>query len=64
MAMITLKEYAIRHGKHPVTVRQKAERGGFRTATKFGRDWIIDEAEPYEDLRRTNASERRTSKNK
>jgi hypothetical protein len=49
--MISLKEYAERHGKAPVSVRQKAARGGFRTAKKIGRDWIIDENEPYEDNR-------------
>ena len=54
MAMITLKEYAERHGKNPVIVRQKAIRGGFQTARKFGRDWIIDEDEPYTDNRITS----------
>ena len=49
--MISLKEYAAKHGKHPVSVRQKAARGGFQTAQKIGRDWIIDENEPYEDNR-------------
>lgn len=51
MAVITLKEYAERLGKDPVIVRQKAIRGGFQTAHKFGRDWVIDETEPYEDGR-------------
>lgn len=51
MGMISLKEYAERHGKAPVSVRQKAARGGFRTAKKIGRDWLIDENEPYEDNR-------------
>lgn len=54
MAMITLKEYAERHGKNPVIVRQKAIRGGFQTARKFGRDWIIDENEEYVDNRVTS----------
>ena len=49
--MITLKEYAARHGKALVTVRQKAVRGTFRTAKKIGRDWFIDENEPYVDTR-------------
>lgn len=49
--MISLKEYAQKHGKHPVSVRQKAARGGFMTAKKIGRDWLIDEDEPYEDNR-------------
>ena len=49
--MISLKEYAERHGKAPVSVRQKAARGGFKTAKNIGRDWIIDENEPYDDRR-------------
>ena len=51
MGLITLKEYAGRHGKNPIVVRQKALRGGFTTAQKLGRDWFIDEDEPYEDRR-------------
>lgn len=51
MDKILLKEYAIKHGKHPVSVRQKAQRGGFKTAEKYGRDWIIDPDEPYIDER-------------
>ncbi len=54
MARITLKEYALRLGKNPVTVRQKAIRGGFQTTEKFGRDWTIDEDEPYTDNRITS----------
>ena len=49
--MITLKEYALRLGKDPVVVRHKAQRGTFRTAKKIGRDWFIDENEPYDDAR-------------
>lgn len=44
---ITLKEYAEKHGKNPATVRQKALRGGFKTARRVGRDWVIDADEPY-----------------
>lgn len=51
MAMITLKEYAIRHGKNPNVVGNKARYGTFKTAKKIGRDWFIDEDEPYEDQR-------------
>lgn len=51
MAMITLKEYAIRHERDPTVMRHKAQRGGFKTAVKFGRDWIIDEDEPLVDNR-------------
>lgn len=51
MALIPLSEYASRHQKSHVSVRQKAARGGFQTAQKIGRDWVIDEDEPYSDNR-------------
>lgn len=51
MALITLKEYAIRNGINPATARQKAGRGGYNTAIKIGRDWMIDDSEPHIDLR-------------
>lgn len=51
MALITLKEYAERLGKNPVIVYQKARYGTLKTAFKLGRDWVIDENEPYEDKR-------------
>ena len=54
MALISLTEYAKKHGKAPVSVRQKAQRGGFQTAQKIGRNWVIDEDEPYEDERITS----------
>ena len=49
---ISLAEYASLHGKSVFSVRQKAQRGGFRTAKKIGRNWVIDRNEPYEDLRK------------
>lgn len=49
---ITLTEYARRHGRALATVRQKAYRGGFKTARRVGRDWFIDEDEPLVDNRR------------
>ena len=49
--MIPLKEYAERNGRSPRSARQMAQRGGFRTARKIGRDWLIDESEPYPDAR-------------
>lgn len=49
--MISLTEYAALHGKSPVSVRQMAARGGFKTAVKIARNWIIDENEPYPDGR-------------
>lgn len=54
MAMISLKEYALRHGKHVDSTRRKAIEGKFKTAVKIGRDWAIDEDEPYEDMRIKN----------
>lgn len=48
---ISLTEYAKRNGKAPDTARKMALRGGFSTARKIGRDWLIDEAEPYPDKR-------------
>ena len=47
MAMISMKDYAIKHGKNPSSARYMAARGSFRTAQKIGRDWYIDEDEPY-----------------
>ena len=40
-----------RHSRAAATVRQKAIRGGFKTARRVGRDWLIDEDEPYIDER-------------
>lgn len=49
--LISLVEYAKLHGKEESTVRRKAERGGFKTARKIGRNWIIERDEPYVDNR-------------
>ena len=49
--LIPLKEYARRHGKTPANARQKALRGGFQTAQKIGRDWMIEEDEEWVDHR-------------
>lgn len=54
---ITLAEYARRHGRALDTVRQKAYRGGFKTARRVGRDWLIDEDEPLVDNRRKLAEQ-------
>jgi hypothetical protein len=50
--LISLTEYAKIHGKEQSSVRQKAERGGFQTARKIGRNWVIDRDEPYTDNRK------------
>lgn len=51
IGLIPLKEFALRHGRDPATFRQKALRGGFQTAQKIGRDWLIDEDEVLTDHR-------------
>lgn len=49
--MITIKKYAALRGKNYETARKMAYRGGFKTAQKIGRDWLIDEDEPWPDRR-------------
>ena len=49
--LISLAEYAEAHGRDPATARQMAGRGGFKTARKIGRNWVIDDAEPWPDRR-------------
>jgi len=48
---ITLVEYAKINSIDSVIVRHKAQRGGFSTAKKIGRDWFIDKNEKYIDNR-------------
>lgn len=50
--LISLAEYAHKHGRDPDTVRQMALRGGFQTARKIGRNWVIDDQEKYPDHRK------------
>ncbi len=45
--LISLSKYAAAHNKAAISVRQKACRGGFKTAKKIGRNWVIDSEEPY-----------------
>lgn len=45
--MISLNEYAIMHGKAYSSVRQKAQRNGFKTAIKKDNKWLINKYEPY-----------------
>lgn len=49
--LISLVEYAHKKGKDPATARQMALRDGFMTARKIGRNWVIDDAEPWPDRR-------------
>ena len=50
--LISLAEYAELHGVTSGTVRQRANRGVFKTARKIGRNWVIDKNEPYIDNRK------------
>lgn len=50
--LISLTEYAAKIGKEASYVRRKAEKGDFKTAQKIGRNWVINENEPYVDNRR------------
>lgn len=49
--LISLVEYAKLHDREISSVRRKALRGGFKTARKIGRNWVIDKNEPYTDNR-------------
>jgi hypothetical protein len=49
--LITLNEYAARHGLLPNTVRYKCIRGTLPGAEKIGRDWFIPVDAPYIDNR-------------
>lgn len=49
--LISLAEYAAKHGKAQVSARSLAASGGFQTAKKIGRNWVIDDAEPWPDSR-------------
>lgn len=52
--LISLAEYAERHGKCQESARKMAQRGGFQTAQKIGRNWVIDSEEPWPDRRVKN----------
>ena len=47
---ITSNEYAKKNGISPSAVRHKILRGNLK-AEKIGRDWLIEEDEPYTDKR-------------
>ena len=49
--LISLAEYAERHGKCQESARKMAQRRGFQTAQKIGRNWVIDSEEPWPDRR-------------
>lgn len=62
--LISLTEYASRHGKANSSARQMALRGGFKTAQKIGRNWVIDSDEPWPDHRIKNGKYINWRKNK
>lgn len=49
--LISLVKYAKKHNKTDSAARRMALRGGFKTAQKIGRDWVIDQNEPWPDRR-------------
>jgi DNA invertase Pin-like site-specific DNA recombinase len=49
--IISIEDYAVAHGKAVSTMRQRAQRGSFKTAKKIGNSWTIDSAEPLVDHR-------------
>lgn len=49
--LISLPQYAKKHGLNLRSVQRKAQFGGFDTARKIGRNWVIDADEPYIDRR-------------
>ena len=49
--LISLAEYAAQYGKAKISARKLAQRGRFETAQKIGRNWVIDDAEPWPDSR-------------
>ena len=49
--LISLIEYAEKHGKDPDNVRKKVTAGRCKTARKIGRNWVIDSEEPWQDKR-------------
>ena len=62
--LISLAEYAELHGVTPDTIRQRANRGVFKTARKIGRNWVIDRNEPYIDNRKKEEIKREPAPSK
>lgn len=60
--LVPLKQYAKKHAKSDSTARQMALRGGFTTAVKAGRDWLIDASEPWPDHRVKSGKYRKEAK--
>ena len=50
--LISLTEYAKKHGKGCSTVREHIQRGNIKTARKIGKSYVIDSDEPWPKDRR------------
>ena len=50
--LISLVDYAAKNDREESSARKMALRGGFQTARKIGRNWVIEESEPWPDHRR------------
>jgi len=54
MGLVTIKQYAEKHGKDPSAIRhlvrwhmERSDKSPFKTLQKIGSYWVIDEDEPY-----------------
>lgn len=54
VALIPLSEYARKHRRSEVTLRQLAARGNLPTAQKIGSQWVVEENAPYPDYRHSS----------
>lgn len=45
--LVSLAEYAAKHGKSGDTIRRYAENGHIHSARKIGRNWVVEIDEPY-----------------
>lgn len=61
--LISLAEYAKRNHKDSSSARQMALRGGFKTAYKIGRNWVIDDSEIWPDRRIRSGKYKNIEKN-
>ncbi len=55
---ISASEYAMLHGVSHEAIKKKCQRGGFASARKIGRNWVIDKTEPFTDRRVTSGKYR------
>ena len=62
--LISLVEYAQKHGKEVSGLRRKCIEGKFKTAQKIGRNWVIDSEEPLVDYRVASGKYRNWRKGK